>query len=321
MLLRGNYDVKLLFKCTPFYAETLQYWHDAKYLPVTADTDGSNQQLFYNKCIRINGKMFYNKAIFEAGIWYVKDLFDIRDNIAKRKDYNNLGLSLTDRFQLNSIVSALPKRWKKTVKDIEYHHHDDCVLFEGNITKITLLSSKQIKEMFTAKKRMRPTAQIKYNNDFIIDDDVWKEIYMLPKNILFDNEVYETQFKMLHNYIPTNRLLYKMKKFESDKCNFCSLYSQSLYHLVYDCLIVKNFWLSVEQQILEQYFLRETITKYDVLFGHVSKKDPVVKIIMYGKQYIWNCKMNENIPVLNTFMIYFNDMMNYENVIKNKLRK
>ena len=45
MLLRGNYDVKLLFKCTPFYAETLQYWHDAKYFPVTADTDGSNQQL------------------------------------------------------------------------------------------------------------------------------------------------------------------------------------------------------------------------------------------------------------------------------------
>ena len=57
--------------------------------------------------------MFYNKAISEAGIWYVKDLFDIRDNIAKRKDYNRLGLSLTDRFQLNSIVSALHKKWKK----------------------------------------------------------------------------------------------------------------------------------------------------------------------------------------------------------------
>ena len=121
-------------------------------------------------------------------------MFDIRDNIAKRKDYNRLGLSLTDRFQLNSIVSALPKKWKKNVRDIEYHHHNACVLFESNITQTTSLSSKQIKEMLTVKKRMRPTAQIKYNHDFIIDDDVWKEIYMLPKNILFDNKVYETQF-------------------------------------------------------------------------------------------------------------------------------
>ena len=251
MLLRGNMEVNLLQKCTPFYCQILKIWQEIKYVPITTENDISNQPIFYNKHICINKRMVYNKSLFDAGIWYVKDLFKkLNNGNIVSKDHSKKGLVIIEQFLLNSIISAIPTNWKKSVKNVEFHYQDACVLYRDEVKQIEKLTSKQVKNIFIDKKRIKPPSQLKYSLDFQIDDESWKEIYLRPKLLLYDHKIQETQFKVLHNYVPTNRLLFKMKKITSDKCNFCHLYVQNLYHLLYDCLVVRNFWHSVERHLI-----------------------------------------------------------------------
>ena len=80
MLLRGNMEVNLLKKCTPFYRQILKTWQEIKYVPIITDNDISNQPIFYNNHICINNHMIYNKSLFTADICYVKDLFKKLNN-------------------------------------------------------------------------------------------------------------------------------------------------------------------------------------------------------------------------------------------------
>ena len=110
------------------------------------------------------------------------------------------------------------------MQNVEFKNQDACVLYRGEIKQIEKLTSKQLKHLFIDIKRIKPPAQLKYSLDFQIGEDDWKEIYLHPKHLLYDHKIQETQFKILHNYVPTNRLLFKMKKIPSDKCNFCDMY-------------------------------------------------------------------------------------------------
>ena len=181
------------------------------------------------------------------------------------------------------------------------------------------IRKQQLKHLFIDIKRIRPPAQLKYSLDFQIDEDDWKEIYLRPKQLLYDHKIQETQFKILHNYVPTNRLLFKMKKIPSDKYNFCDMYLQNLYHLLYDCLVVRNFWYSVERFLEAICGQNINLTKSDVIFGRKDSDEILNKIILYAKQYIINCKTNDLHLESNIFINYFNNMIDLENAMLFKL--
>merc|ERR1712105_134682 len=95
----------------------------------------------------------------------------------------------------------------------------------------------------------------------------WRHIYLLPHILNVTYKVKELQYSILHNYIRTNKLLYKMKLIESPNCNFCHMYSQSTVHLLYDCFCVKNLWLFLKDLILRHYALDIEINIKVALFG------------------------------------------------------
>ena len=84
-----------------------------------------------------------------------------------------------------------------------------------------------------------------YSNEFNLQEEDWQNIYLLPHKIPFCNKAKEFQFKVLHRYLGTNQLLFKIGKVESPRCNFCFLYEQNIEHLLVFCNISRNFWLQV----------------------------------------------------------------------------
>ena len=48
------------------------------------------------------------------------------------------------------------------------------------------------------------------------------------------NAAKELQYKILQNYIATNKLLYKMKIKPNPRCNFCNLNTQDIAHLFFE---------------------------------------------------------------------------------------
>ena len=48
---------------------------------------------------------------------------------------------------------------------------------------------------------------MKYSEQFKLDLEQWKKIYMLPFNLKISTKAKEMNYKILHNFVATNKLL------------------------------------------------------------------------------------------------------------------
>lgn len=92
----------------------------------------------------------------------------------------------------------------------------------------------------------------------------------------------------------------------SDKCSFCNQEKDSIVHLFWNCDIVKNFWQSFETWINvhceNAYNIR--LSECYVLFGVENnfKTDRTFDlIVLLAKQYLYNCKYYNELPLLHVF--------------------
>ena len=93
----------------------------------------------------------------------------------------------------------------------------------------------------------------------------------MPHTLPISNKAKEIHYKIVHGYVATNHLLYKMDIVNSDVCNFCKHCEQTVFHLFYDCNHVKRLWLAVEQWLTREYGIDLKFCAKDVLFGVVEK--------------------------------------------------
>ena len=168
MLLTGNFDAKLLPKCTTFYKEVLECWSEEKYVPKHDEREYSNEFIFYNKNITINKRMIYSDPIRRAGIWCVQDLFIYQNRSILKKNISGRGLKANDMFLINSIISAIPKSMKNKITKTEFQNDGATVKYKNKIRKLVDLSTRDIKDLLISKKRIIPPAQLKYSEDFNI---------------------------------------------------------------------------------------------------------------------------------------------------------
>lgn len=111
-----------------------------------------------------------------------------------------------------------------------------------------------------------------------------------------DMIIKELQFKILHRYLPTNSLLFKMKKIESQKCTFCNIYNESILHIFYDCFEVKNLWLTIMTRLEKIDGNVRKLTRKDIILGysleHISPSNLLINnVVLQVKSYLWKCKI------------------------------
>ena len=260
----------------------------------------SNQFIFYNRNIKIGQKLLYNKNLFEAGLWRIKDLFNRDNNIIPFRELQRRGVLEKNYMIWRGIVNIVLNKWKHNIT----HEDPDvrftiCILHNGKKVDLLDQDTKTLNRILVAEKYVKPKALRKYENYFGINisDETMSNIFTLANRISYDNKLKEMQYKILHQYIPTNQLLYKMKKIDSVKCNFCSLYCEDIYHLFYACLAVKDIWFFVERICKDGLNVTHKLTCSDILLGFMTEKLSTVNIIinrliLYGKYYILQCKYN-----------------------------
>ena len=153
-----------------------------------------------------------------------------------------------------------------------------------------------------------------------------ESMFVVPRVCTRDNVHKEFQFKILHRYLPTNDLLFKMEKVNSRKCTFCNLYKETILHLFYECYCVRDLWFQV-QTVLERLDCSvEKLTCKDVILGYQLKSDTklnvgVNNVILHVKSYIWKCKPLNLVPSYNKLVEYIGSRMilepNLENLFEN----
>ena len=149
-------------------------------------------------------------------------------------------------------------------------------------------------------------------------------IFTLANKISYDNRIKEMQYKILHQYIPTNKLLCKMKKIDSVKCTFCSLYCEDIYHLFYAYLVVKEIWFFIEKICNDRLNVTHKFTCCDILLGFMTETLSAVNItinrlILYGKYYILQCKYNLLKPSTEGFLLALRNHSTFDDEIMNLL--
>ena len=104
------------------------------------------------------------------------------------------------------------------------------------------------------------------------------------------------QYKLIHGFIATNQMLYKMNILDSPRCNFCNLYKQDLIHMFYDCIETKNFWFDVNEWLVKYCNARIQLSLQNIILGDLTTSDFLNRIILFAKSFICKNKYNDTIP-------------------------
>ena len=241
IFLRGTFTTNDIVHNSRFYKETLSALFTVTERNRHLRLYSRNQFIYYNNTIRINNKMLYDHDLFTAGIWYEDDLYHNNETIPF-KTWQKRGVPIQSFLTWFSLISIISKRRKQEMQKIDYPFLD--ILFidkKGNKHNILTLTSKRLTELLTVNKLEKTKAQLELTKRYNLSEDTLEEIYLVPQTSIKNNQIKEFQYKILNKYLPTNSLLYKMKKTTSFNCNFCNNNKETISHMFVDCFNVKNF--------------------------------------------------------------------------------
>lgn len=142
----------------------------------------------------------------------------------------------------------------------------------------------------------------------------WTTIYSNTFTSTIDTKLRNFQFKFLHRAIPTNKLLMKQHIVNCNLCDFCSMYTESIEHLFWECLPIQTFWNDLCNYFKQQGF--DFCINYElVCFLHTDKTnhaDAKNFILLLAKYYIFINKFRKTLPNLPVFKKYLKSRINIE---------
>ena len=112
-----------------------------------------------------------------------------------------------------------------------------------------------------------------------------------------------------------------MGKISSDKCSLCAMFVENVFHLMYECTVIRNFWFAIQDWWNQEMGDNVYIDLKSVILGHrvhdtSNNVNRLNKIILYCKQYIWQCKVNNQEPQLDGFLRTLRDFDFYETQLR-----
>ena len=317
LFIRSNFDMNELPKEIPlYYRDSFTCWKQVKNETVANKQDLNSQFLWYNINIKLHDKTVYCERLFTCGLWNINDLY-ANGRLIPFNVWLTRGAHVGDYLTWRGLVDAIPVPWKNMVRNEGNVTHtiETCsIVYEDKVITIYSATEKELKDFYKHRKLKELKendckAKFKYNSIFnIYEEDIWKNIYGMPFSILIENKIIDMQYKILHRTIGTNKLLFKMGKVASPNCEFCHMYPEAIEHLFFNCVIVKKFWFRVFEKLNIFQNVEINPTCKDVILyvdtGNINQ-DIVVNIIcLYGKKYVYICKLEKEIPTVEMYAKY-----------------
>ena len=154
------------------------------------------------------------------------------DNVRSFEYLKNAGLD-SNFLTWSALWLSVPKDRLSSFPPVEF----DPMTFKYNNTEFNTHSAKsrckQFYSLLIANKAKYPnTGRFKtLSADSEISDPL-QEVFSIPNNVAGETYVWSFQYKLLNNILFTNTKLFKIGLIESEKCSFCAIYKEDLYHLL-----------------------------------------------------------------------------------------
>ena len=256
--------------------------------------------------------MVYLPHWHQAGIKQISDLFDEHENCFLPF------LSLRNKYKLNcnflqyyGLISAIPQSWKKLLH-----------VNSGNSTTppppIDTMTCKMLYDkLLTLENLPPPTSEKKLLSYGIAKEDLNK-IYLLPFTATKELTLVMFQYKIIHNILATNSILYKMKKVASPSCPFCPSDSQNIHHLFISCPKASSFWYKFQSWYSTACNASLLLSEPEVLFGITrpfTHRLTLNHLLMLGKYFLYVNALNNTTFVFNDFISLVQDKIEIEKYI------
>ena len=298
VFLRSNFDMSGMFTKSSFYHEILCILHK-----LNADNNRVKRQnifhqfLYYNKWIKIDKKMLFDEDLMHAGIWKISELFDSNRKLIPFETLQQRGLPKSKYMIWLGIINIVRKLDTSDVDICNETFNELIIELPKDEISIQHLNSKDAYDKIIKLKYARPKSIEKYTITFSELENInFENIYLLPRYSTKDNYLKDLQFQILHRYLPTNYLLYKMKKVSSIRCSFCELHVENIPHLFYHCLNVRRIWNMICDVLESIVDYRIILRCQDVIFGFGFESRKwrkyvfINNVISNVKGFIWHIR-------------------------------
>ena len=136
--------------------------------------------------------------------------------------------------------------WKQKLNDNEKNVEKSYVVQDHDLIKNTRiialdkLTAREIYSVLLLSSGNTPTAQIYFDKVFPNENFDWKKIYILPRVVTINSFQRNFQYKILHNILYLNKILFTFGKTKAPLCSFCHSYDETIKHIFLECIYVNN---------------------------------------------------------------------------------
>ena len=282
-----------------FYNQIFMYWSSIYNEHPHQPNDIYNQLIWYNSFIKIDNKPVFKKKWWEKGIKYIHDIIDKHGMMIPLTELEQrFNIEITD-MEYNGLVQAIPSSWQKILRQSA----DE--LKESSLT-VTIKHKKWlIKDVkcshyyahFVSEISKPPTAVMKWNELYEVDDLSWQSIYLIPFKCCEDTKLQSFQYKILNRFFPCRYILHLWKLENSDTCTHCNENeSDTIEHYFYQCPSVFLFWKSFCKWWKNVYGFFFSLKEVEVILGIINDNDDLCfdvmnYCILLAKFYLYSTKM------------------------------
>ena len=109
-------------------------------------------------------------------------------------------------------------------------------------------------------------------------------------------------YRIINRIISTNTFLYRIGKFESPMCTFCNEDSETLYHILWECKIVKDYLKDIATYLNDEYSLTINFTVQSWIFPRLADESRLnILIFTLAKQVIFRARYESQRPRKDQF--------------------
>ena len=139
----------------------------------------------------------------------------------------------------------------------------------------------------------------------------------LPFKVTMENKLRCFQYKVVHNILPSNNNLYKMKLRISPSCDRCSHPHENLFHLLYECPSIQVFWQRLISWWSERRSENVTLSALDILYGYRPESNifQALNYVIIAKYHIFLSWLNKTSPSFEIFCLSLNEKILCERTI------
>ena len=114
------------------------------------------------------------------------------------------------------------------------------IIKNTRVIVLNKLTAREIYSVLLLTSGNTPTSQKYFGKVFPNENSDWKKIYILPRVVTINNFQRNFQYKIPHNILYLNKMLFTFGKIKTPLCLFCHSYNETIKHIFLEWICVKQ---------------------------------------------------------------------------------